>query len=72
MFWEIGGFQKIENCPTIDFPTWFALAGIGKFAYAQSYLGYFRRHFNAYVALTKKYLRELRNTFLKGKYIESI
>jgi len=82
---KIGGFQKIENCPTIDFPTWFALAGMGKFAYTQSYLGYFRRHphassigkeleyCNAYMALTKKYFLDFKEIWRSiGISVENI
>lgn len=70
---EMGGFVGIENCGTIDFPTFFLLAGKGKFAHTEKCLGYYRRHGknasigkieeykDAYMTLTTRYFDELKH-----------
>jgi glycosyltransferase involved in cell wall biosynthesis len=72
---EIGGIVKVNGCGTIDFPTFFLLAGKGKFAYIEKYLGYFRRHGKnasigkieeykeAYITLTKRYGKDLKDVW---------
>lgn len=40
---KIGGFQKIEGCPLVDYPTFLHLALEGKFCFIPEVVGYWRR-----------------------------
>jgi hypothetical protein len=41
---EVGGFQQPEGVPNVDYPTWLALARLGRFAPVAGVLGFWRRH----------------------------
>ncbi len=41
---SIGGFQRSEHTPTVDYPTWLELSLLGEFSVVDEVLGYWRCH----------------------------
>ncbi|MBN2615065.1 MAG: glycosyltransferase family 2 protein [Bacteroidales bacterium] len=41
---EQGGFEKVEELPTVDYPTWLKLASVGSFVFIPQTLAHWRRH----------------------------